>query len=468
MPRNVPKRSAAAAALSQTSGETRRQKLSPSKLRERAASAQRQNNNGGKINRKYTHPSDSQLDEHGNIVNQSHFTTRDNSVVTMRSQTSSPQENCEEIQQTRSVKPVFIETAINVVKNKLSSFNLKEPPTLKILNKNKTIQVNCSSLEDKNKLMEGLKTQQFRFYTFSEPNDKPMIYVLKGMDDMKPEELQEMLLNSQVPAKKVSLLIENHYGSPIYLVSFDRTSQISLNALQQTRRSIDRTIVRWERFNRANKRLTQCRKCQLFGHSALNCNREYRCVKCDDKHLPGECLRKSREEGKPKCVNCGGDHTANSSTCEHYINYRQRVEKKRSNRHAASNFIEANMASLAPSRNLRQPAQTRMNQMRNQGQSSAAPWTAMSAAPVYDSHFPSLSPNSKEQLRPNVSTNLNATETIQDLLAQAQKDLQSIPNILNEVKAFAEFASALKNAKDVYEQRTIMFNFLMPSQNFQS
>lgn len=58
--------------------------------------------------------------------------------------------------------------------------------------------------------------------------------------------------------------------------------------------------------------LTQCKKCQRFFHAASQCYMPYRCVKCTDKHNPGNSTSPTTTK-KPKCVNCNGDHTANDA-----------------------------------------------------------------------------------------------------------------------------------------------------------
>lgn len=38
-----------------------------------------------------------------------------------------------------------------------------------------------------------------------------------------------------------------------------------------------------------------CACCQRAGHTAVNCNLDYRCVKCTDKHGPENCTIKKNE-----------------------------------------------------------------------------------------------------------------------------------------------------------------------------
>ncbi|TLM35144.1 hypothetical protein FEC37_18755, partial [Acinetobacter baumannii] len=61
----------------------------------------------------------------------------------------------------------------------------------------------------------------------------------------------------------------------------------------------------------------QCHRCQLYGHSARNCNARPRCVKCLDDHATTDCSRvKETATEPPSCVLCRKQgHTANYRGC---------------------------------------------------------------------------------------------------------------------------------------------------------
>lgn len=56
----------------------------------------------------------------------------------------------------------------------------------------------------------------------------------------------------------------------------------------------------------------RCYKCQRFGHTAMNCNRQRRCARCGGDHDYGKC----GSGVPPKCCNCGGTHNVAFSGCE--------------------------------------------------------------------------------------------------------------------------------------------------------
>lgn len=90
-------------------------------------------------------------------------------------------------------------------------------------------------------------------------------------------------------------------------------------------------VVIWEVPKKKEKEI-QCRRCQRWGHVAKNCGSEFKCVKCNAKHGPGECTRTTTDKTEPHCVNCGeAGHPANWRGCPSYKNY-QKSRKERINK----------------------------------------------------------------------------------------------------------------------------------------
>ena len=75
------------------------------------------------------------------------------------------------------------------------------------------------------------------------------------------------------------------------------------------------TRFRWEKFYHKTG-VTQCHRCQDFGHGSSACYQLAKCVKCQEKHFTEQCNKPTGT--KPYCVNCGNDHRANSRVCPVY------------------------------------------------------------------------------------------------------------------------------------------------------
>ena len=111
---------------------------------------------------------------------------------------------------------------------------------------------------------------------------------------------------------------------PLYLIITN--NDVTLKELQTKVKFILFTKIEWER-KRNEREITQCRRCQTWGHAASNCFRKPRCVKCAEEVYTHQC---EREDGAPvKCANCEGDHTASNLDCPIY---KLRLEQLRNNK----------------------------------------------------------------------------------------------------------------------------------------
>jgi hypothetical protein len=237
-----------------------------------------------------------------------------------------------------------VQGTINVLRN---ISGLSEQPFFKKISPEKLkdgrfvdrTRVEPKTPNDKKIIIKKFIDAKVQFFAYTDESDKPSIYVLKGVDRADPPELQKQLIEIGLPVTNVSFLNSN-INFPSYIVSFKR-GEIDLQTLQFQYKIINYVKVDWQKFDRSKKRLTQCHRCQKFGHSASNCNLTPRCVKCDQNHEMGKdfCSRKTpTDPGTPKCVNCGGDHAANFKDCPERLRYAKKVQKIRNNRDAASRF----------------------------------------------------------------------------------------------------------------------------------
>lgn len=80
--------------------------------------------------------------------------------------------------------------------------------------------------------------------------------------------------------------------------------------------------------------ITQCYKCQGFGHIAVNCFRKVCCEICAGEHNMQNCAPHSAE----KCANCGASHRATDTICEAYIRAVSRKQSARGKTRETQNF----------------------------------------------------------------------------------------------------------------------------------
>lgn len=227
----------------------------------------------------------------------------------------------------KPVKPVFVECNFQIGNNYVNATQFKTPPMMKILSA-KTLQIICRNPSDKKTLIEMLETKKLKYWTFTEPADKAAIFILRGYFKAEPNEVLVSIRNEGLEATKVTLLSEK-FDKPLYLVHFDKT-KVNFNTLVHQHKSIGHLIISWAKIDKSLKSPTQCHRCQVWGHSARNCGRDFRCIKCISSHAPGKehCDRKTKD-GTAKCVNCNGDHPANSRQCPIFLQYQMKIARRR-------------------------------------------------------------------------------------------------------------------------------------------
>lgn len=111
-------------------------------------------------------------------------------------------------------------------------------------------------------------------------------------------------------------------------------------------KELNRQIIKWEKPKKRD-RDPQCRRCGTScpWHISRNCNCPYRCVKCDQKHLPGECQRTATDSSEPYCVNCGKlGHPANWRGCPSYKAYVAARRKKVANAMEIKSIAQNNVS----------------------------------------------------------------------------------------------------------------------------
>lgn len=92
-------------------------------------------------------------------------------------------------------------------------------------------------------------------------------------------------------------------------------SNIQIKTLQHNVPYLQYTKIEWN--NYINKRrITQCHKCQVWGHATSNCYAVPACLKCAEGHLTQDCKKASTTPAR--CVNSGSDHPANATCCVAY------------------------------------------------------------------------------------------------------------------------------------------------------
>jgi hypothetical protein len=337
-------------------------------------------------------------------------------------------------------KPIYVtSSSFAGVKNSLTSLKLSKTPDFKIVGKQ--IKVLAHSKDDKKKIQEKMTQSQQAHFTFTEPEDRHLQFILYGHHANNAEELKEELVESKIPASKVTKVNRSN-ENPIFLVSFEKKSQISLRTLQNVHGKLNNLIVRWAKFQPSQRRPTQCHRCQRFGHSANNCALPFRCVKCLETHEPGQCARTTRE-GLPSCVNCGAEgHASNSTTCPAY---QKHVEK-----------ITAKKNKVIRDRQPREFPATRYTWNQH-----AVPTVA--SQPSQSTSQPQPVNRINREYRPSIEGFVGRPDPDMSnpfsQLSEIQAELAAIPDIEQTIALFASLVAELKSARNQNERVAALFKY---------
>lgn len=180
------------------------------------------------------------------------------------------------------------------------------------------------NVSDYQKVLQKVKESKIDFHTYTLENKKQVTSILKGLPtNISPEEIKEELAEFNLNVIDVKQFIkkirnpqgnEEEYKLPIFSVKFGENTKVGDF---KNIRKLCYCKVSWEK-NVSPKLVTQCYKCQGFGHIAINCYRSEVCTYCSKNHNFKNCTASKKEY---KCINCGGNHASNDQSCERFISF---------------------------------------------------------------------------------------------------------------------------------------------------
>lgn len=246
--------------------------------------------------------------------------------------------------QQKSVKipPITVVGATNFTKaiNILNDSTDKIDFTIKYMSIGTKIMLQSSVTYNKVKtLLNAANVEFFSHDLNSEKYDK---FILSGIPKTPKEEIETALNAYQIEPVEIREIEQKNKRfneETSYIVSFNHNTT-NLKNLSKTR--INYIVPKWRIFRNSKNNITQCRRCQLYGHGIRNCNMPPKCAKCGLNHLSDDC-----DSPVQKCANCKGDHTAISLECpkrKEFIEMRNRL--------ASSNNKSSRKPTPAPRKNL--------------------------------------------------------------------------------------------------------------------
>ncbi|CAG5100656.1 Similar to ORF1: Nucleic-acid-binding protein from transposon X-element (Drosophila melanogaster) [Cotesia congregata] len=226
-----------------------------------------------------------------------------------------------ETQNAKSYRPPPIDVQgekVSVTINTLRSINLDQETFIITMSKG-LHSVQARNQTTYETIKATLKIKNIQFYTFPPRAEKLKSLLLKGMsEDITTDQVLKDLTEKNirfVEFKKVTELKFKRDDVPKRHLIVQVTQTSGLKELFKIRQVLN-LKARWERLRR--NKVLQCIKCQRLGHTAANCEIDYRCVKCGNSHLPKQCpLNGETTRANFKCANCGQPgHPANYAGCK--------------------------------------------------------------------------------------------------------------------------------------------------------
>lgn len=224
--------------------------------------------------------------------------------------------------------PIVVTSVSNLASFRTQLKNCKETCNLKVsfqVGRRGECRLLTESLQDHQTFVGYLKNHQHTFYTYDTKSARPFKVVIKGLsNDLSVDEIKnelKVLLGfapSQVIPMKKKSNGNSRFGltSQFYLIHFNRNEINNLKLLDKVQ-FLFHVRVKWEHFKKhggTGQNLTQCRRCQAFGHGTDHCAMIPKCMVCgDSSHDKDNCPVK--EITQFKCANCGGNHKSNFWEC---------------------------------------------------------------------------------------------------------------------------------------------------------
>lgn len=198
----------------------------------------------------------------------------------------------------------------DILQNQLKAYKF----TFKAVNmNNEQIKLNVDSEEEYRKLTEFLNQEKFLWHSYENKQTRNIKVMARKLHPSCAP--QNIIIDLQSQGYEIIDAInirkrKEKTPLPLFMLTF--RNEENINHIFEIKEILGMK-VEIEPLRKSNL-VSQCKRCQSFGHTQGYCNREPRCVKCAGKHHTTIC--NMNKEAKPKCANCGEAHPASYRGCE--------------------------------------------------------------------------------------------------------------------------------------------------------
>ena len=221
---------------------------------------------------------------------------------------------------TRKPPPIIAEMQINNAAT-LKTLTGKYTQYITMKYTNNTLKIHAENREAYEYVINKLNQTNIKYHTYATEKSNIQKRTLKGLpntitDTEVKTELEELNLPivhvRQLKRTQVQNNTRTQTPLPIWILTFTKTEHLQ-EQLENTH-SLFNVKIKIEEYKGLTG-ITQCYRCQEFGHRAQYCHKTEKCVRCSGPHKVSNCSQST----KLKCANCNGDHPASYRQCPKYI-----------------------------------------------------------------------------------------------------------------------------------------------------
>ena len=301
---------------------------------------------------------------------------------------------------------------------------------------NKTLKIQTHTREAYDHVMNKLNQHNIKYHTYATERNNIDKRTLKGLPHtIKETEIQTELQNLNYPIEHVRQLkrttVQNDVRTqtplPIWILTFKKTDTLTDDI--ENLDTLFNVKIKIERYKGLTG-ITQCYRCQEFGHRAQYCRKTEKCVRCSGEHKVTSCNRNT----PLKCANCNGEHPASYRQCPKYTKHTEtQTQTQRPTTNPRQIPIRQNTRPAWGSTNTQTPTQNTLDP------------TQFPPLPQRDGHPQGTTPtsdttNTLQELL-TMLTNSNVTQHIQTILNIVKQIIQTpglLTTILNLLTTFTQ------------------------------
>ncbi|GJQ73952.1 hypothetical protein Trydic_g18886 [Trypoxylus dichotomus] len=185
--------------------------------------------------------------------------------------------------------------------------------TTKVVNTNVGIRIQPASAADYRQLIRIVSVMKVQYHSYQLTEEKPLKIVIRGVsEEITEEEVAQDLASQgfQHASCKRMLVGTERRSTPLVFVQLTKNDEAK-KIFGVTHVCGMNVTIESKRVKK--DQVTQCHRCQLYGHGQRNCHAAAVCVKCAGPHQTAECTKP--RDVPAKCALCSGPHTASYKGC---------------------------------------------------------------------------------------------------------------------------------------------------------